>query len=258
MNINMAGNTPPIYIDTPLALIHTPKFKTGKDDPFTIEASHMALSHNSFIRGLNSIYQQAPRVQHPVDKSGFVGYCLAWIECVATHHHYEEIELFPNIDMAAGQKGLMDNAVHEHEAFCGGMEQMKKYLLDNDADFCSTELVAIMDSFKEPLHSHHKAEPDAIVALAKYSTPDKPIDILGIADAAGKKQVNLGFMFNTLPVFFLNMETVKFEDGIWHGVFPPLKGIAKTVMNKAVPMWHSGRWRFASCSPDGEAKQLAV
>ncbi|KAI1778550.1 hypothetical protein F4818DRAFT_406431 [Hypoxylon cercidicola] len=254
----MASSKLPIYTDTPLALIHTPKFNTGRDDAFTIEASHMALSHNSFIRGFNTIYQQAPRIQHPVDKTDFIGYCLAWIECVATHHHYEETELFPNVDRAAGRKGLMDGAVHEHEAFYGGMERMKKYLLDEGTDFSSTELIAIMDSFKEPLHSHLKAEPDAIVALAKYSTPDNPIDILGIADAAGKKQVNLSFMFNTLPVFFLNMETVKFEDGMWHDVFPPLKGVAKMVMNRAVPMWHSGRWRFVSCSPDGEAKQLAV
>lgn len=183
----MVSNTPPIYIDTPLALIPTPKFETGQDDPFTIEASHMALSHNSFIRGFNSIYQQDPRVQHPADKSDFVGYCLAWAECVATHHHYEETEFFPNLDQAAGQKGLMDDAVHEHEAFFGGMERMKKYLLDNGTDFSSTELIAIMGSFKEPLHSHLKAEPSAIMALAKYSTQDNPIDILGIADAAGKK-----------------------------------------------------------------------
>lgn len=207
-----------MYIDTPLALIHTPKFETGQartslltfsparqhhicltnrglsfvivsDDPFTIEASHMALSHNSFIRGFNSICQQAPSVQVSVDKSDFVGYCLAWIECVATHHHYEETELFPNIDKAAGRKGLMDNAVHEHEAFYSGMERMKKYLLDKGREFSSTELIAIMDSFKEPLHSHLKAEPGAIVALAKYRTPETPIDILGIADAAGKIEI---------------------------------------------------------------------
>ncbi|OTB17082.1 hypothetical protein K445DRAFT_383028 [Daldinia sp. EC12] len=254
----MAKSTPPLYTDAPLTLIHTPKFETGQDDPFTIEASHMAISHNSFIRGFNSIYQQAPRVQQPADRYDFVGYCLAWIECVAAHHHYEETDLFPNIDKAAGRKGLMDNAVHEHEAFYGGMDRMKSYLLEKNADFSSTELIEIMDSFKEALHSHLRAEPSAIVALAKYSTPENPIDILGIADAAGKKQVNLGFMFNTLPVFFLNMETVKFEGGMWHGVFPPLKGIAKTVMNKAVPMWHSGRSRFVSCSPDGEEKHLAV
>ncbi|KAK9418954.1 putative Hemerythrin-like domain-containing protein [Seiridium unicorne] len=256
----MAGSAPPIYRDTPLSLIPTPKFQTGKDDPFTIEASHMALSHNAFIRGFNSIYQQAPRVQTPTDKTDFIGYCLAWIECVKTHHQYEESELFPNINKAAGQTGLMDDAVHEHEAFYGGMDRMKEYLTTNGNGngFSSTELISIMDSFKEPLHSHLSAEPPAIVALAKYNTVERPIDILAIANAAGKKQVNLSFMFNTLPVFFLNMETAKFEDGMWHEVFPPLKGLARTVMNKAVPMWQSGRWRFVSCSPDGNAKQLAV
>ncbi|KAI1846189.1 hypothetical protein JX265_010566 [Neoarthrinium moseri] len=276
----MAVNTPPMYTDTPLSLIPTPKFQTGKvrtygsgastwaslltivvsnqDDPFTIEASHMALSHNAFIRGFNSIYQQAPRLQTSTDKTDFVSYSLAWIECVKTHHQYEETELFPNIDKAAGKTGLMDGAVHEHEAFYSGMDRMKDYLVKEGPDFSATELIAIMDSFKEPLHNHLKAEPSAIVALAKYSTPENPIDILGIADAAGKKQISLGFFLNTVPVFFLNMETVTFEDGMWHGVFPPLKGLAKTVVNRVVPMWHSSWWRFVSCTPEGELKRLAV
>ncbi|KAI0482645.1 hypothetical protein GGR56DRAFT_620916 [Xylariaceae sp. FL0804] len=245
-----------IYKDEPLSLIHTPKFESGKDDPFTIEASNMALSHNAFIRGFNSIYQQAPRIQD--DKADFAGYCLAWIECVATHHHYEETEFFPNVNKAAGKTGLMEDAIHEHEAFQGGMEKMKAYLLEKGGSFSAAELIAIMDSFKEPLHAHLKAEPAMIVALAEHSTAERPIDILGIAGAAGKKQVTLGFMFNTLPVFFLNMETVDFEGGMWHGVFPPLHGPAKTVMLKLVPMWQSRRWRYVSCTPEGTARPLAV
>ncbi|KAM7211108.1 iron-sulfur cluster repair protein DnrN [Rhypophila decipiens] len=217
----MSENIPLIYTNTPLALIPT-------------------------------LGRAAPRIQHSADKIDFVGYCLAWVDCVATHHHYEETELFPNIDKAAGKTGLMDSAVHEHEAFQDGLDKFKTYLLDKGADeFRAAELIAIMDY-------HLKAEPPAIVALAKYSTDENPIDILGIADAAGKKQVSLGFMFNTLPVFFLNMETVEFEGGMWHGVFPPLKGMARTIMNNAIPMWHSGRWRFVSCDADGKAKQLAV
>ncbi|KAK7757108.1 hypothetical protein SLS62_000655 [Diatrype stigma] len=188
----MASSTPPMYTDTPLALIPTPKFETGQacntgqfDDPFTTEASHMAISHNAFIRGFNSIYQQARRIS-AADKPDFVGYCLAWVECVATHHRYEETDFFPNVDRAAGREGLMGGAVREHEAFYGGMERMRKYLLEKGGAFSGTQLVAIMDSFKEPLHDHLKAEPGAIVALAKYSTPENPIDILGIAGAAGK------------------------------------------------------------------------
>lgn len=248
----------PNYTDSPLPLIPTPKFQTDKDDPFTIEASRMALSHNAFIRGFNSIYQQAPRLELATNKTSFVGYCLAWVDCVVTHHHYEETELFHNIDKAAGKKGLMDGAVHEHEAFYSGMGRMKAYLQSKGQNFSSRELLAIMDSFKDALHSHLKSEPPALVALSKYSTAERPIDILGIAETAGKKQVNLAFLFNTLPVFFLNMETATFEGGMWHEVFPPFKGLARTIMLRLVPMWQSARWRFVSCTHEGQVKSLAV
>jgi hypothetical protein len=125
-------------------------------------------------------------VQQPVEKADFVGYCLAWIDCVSAHHHYEETEFVPNLNKAAGQTGLMHGAVHQHEEFYGGMERMKSYLVEKRADFSSQELIKIMESFKTALHGHLKAEPGEIVALAKYSTADKPIDILGIAEAVGK------------------------------------------------------------------------
>ncbi|KAI0509176.1 hypothetical protein F5B22DRAFT_617962 [Xylaria bambusicola] len=246
-----------MYADVPLAILHTPQFETGETDPFTVEASHMVLSHNSFIRGFNSIYQQAPRVK-AADKADFVEYCIAWHDCVDAHHHYEETELFPNINKACGRTDLMSAAVEEHATFFGGMGRMKAYLQQEGANFNGDELIAILDSFKDALHSHLKAEPPAIVALKEYSTAERPIDILGIADAAGKKQVNMSFVLNVLPVFLLNMETADFEEGMWHDVFPPFKGVVKWVLTKAVPAWHSGRWRFVSCSPDGSVKQLAV
>lgn len=109
----MTTKMPPMYSDSPLPVLHTPKFETGETDPFTIEASHMALSHNSFIRGFNSIYQQAPRIPE-ADRLDFAGYCLAWHSLIHQHHYYEETDFFPNIDKAAGKKGLMDGAVNEH------------------------------------------------------------------------------------------------------------------------------------------------
>lgn len=145
----------------------------------------MALSHNSFMRGYYTIYQQAPRVQ-TVDKADLAGFCVAWVDCVLQHHHYEETELFPIPNKAAGRTDLMAGAVHRLETFYGGMEEVKKYLLNRSGNFSGKEVVRIMESFQEKLYSHLKAEPGEIVALAKYNTPDKPVDILGIADAADK------------------------------------------------------------------------
>ncbi|MCJ1379737.1 hypothetical protein MMC17_002840 [Xylographa soralifera] len=248
---------PPLYSDNPLEVIHTPKFDTGNSDPFTFEASHMALSHNSFIRGFNSIYQQAPRIQS-ADAEDFVGYCLAWHDLVAEHHHYEETEFFVAIDKAVGEKGVMDGAVEQHAAFHDGLERFKSYLVEKGSQFSSTELLAIMDSFSEPLYSHLKAEPQQILALSRFSTPQSPIDIVAMAVEAGKKSVTPSFVFNVLPVFLLNMDTVDFEGGIWHNVFPPVNPVVKWILTRAAPMWQRRRWRFASCTPDGKVKHLAV
>ncbi|EEQ88633.1 uncharacterized protein BDCG_03753 [Blastomyces dermatitidis ER-3] len=245
------NNSPPMYTDTPLAIIPTPKFQTGNRLPPWPSATTRSSA-------ASTASTNRPLVSRRLPTSDFVGYCQAWIECVKTHHHYEETELFPNINKAAGTTGLTEDAVQEHGLFYAGMDRMKAYLDEKSAEFSAAELIAILESFKEPLHNHLKAEPPAIVDLARYSTEQNPIDIVAIAAAAGKKQINFGFFLHTVPVIFLNMETATFEGGMWHGVFPPLKGLARTSVNNVVPMWHSSRWRLASCTPEGEYKQLAV
>ncbi|KAI0812198.1 hypothetical protein GGR55DRAFT_688199 [Xylaria sp. FL0064] len=252
----MAENEAPMYTDTPLSVMHTPQFQTGNTDPFTVEASKMALSHNAFIRGYNSIYQQAPRVP-PAHKSDFVGYCLAWHDCVEAHHHYEETDFFPNVNKAAGTTGLMEGAVQEHALFHDGLGRFNKYLRKEGAAFSASHLIEIMDSFKDPLHSHLQSEPPMIVALAQHSTSQHPIDIARIAESAATKQITVSVLFNILPVFYLNMNPAEFEDGMWQGVFPSWKGPAKMIMSQGIPIWRSNWWRFASCSPEGKMKRLA-
>ncbi|KAM0127325.1 hypothetical protein ACHAP3_008893 [Botrytis cinerea] len=223
----------------------------------------MALSHKSFIRSFNSIYQQAPRIQSRVDKKDFL--------TVDQHHHYEDTEFFPAIEKAAGHKGLMDGAVDQHvcskkeeelsnkvaAAFHDGLERFKSYLQEKRPSFLSEELIQIMDSFSEPLYSHLKEEPQIIADLSQYNTPETPIDILAIAAEAGKKQVNISFLFNVLPIFFLNMESTEIENGLWHTSFPPVNKPIKLLMIKGAPMWQHCLWRFASCTPDGEYRNLA-
>ena len=102
-------------------------------------------------------------------------------------------------------------------AFHGGMDAFKSYLVglnSKEDQFSSARLLEIMDSFSEPLYTHLAEEPDAIVNLSHFSTPEKPLDILAIALKVGKQAVTLDFALNCLPYFMLNMETVEFENGM--------------------------------------------
>jgi hypothetical protein len=140
------------------------------------------------------------------------------------------------------------------------MDAYKSYLVGlqgKEDQFSSTSLLEIMDSFSELLYTHLTEELDAIVNLSRFSTPEKPIDIVAIALKVGKQTVTLDFALNTLPCFMLNMETVEFEDGMWGG-FPPINAPVRFILMRVLPLWHRSVWRFASCDGNRARKQLAA
>ncbi|KAM0145856.1 hypothetical protein ACHAPG_011431 [Botrytis cinerea] len=205
----------------------------------------------------SSMYTEAPLapINTPRFKTGKVTALRKFT--VDQHHHYEETEFFPAIEKAAGHKDLMNGAVDQHAAFHDGLERFQSYLQEKGPSFLSEELIQIMDSFSELLYSHLKGESQIIADLSQYNTPETPIDILAIAAEACKKQVNISFLFNVLPICFLKMESTEFENGLWHTSFPPVNKPIKLLMIKGAPMWQHCLWRFSSCTPDGEYRNLA-
>ena len=146
-------------------------------------------------------------------------------------------------------------------AFHGGLESFETYLLnitDYESGFQPTRLLEIMDSFSEPLYTHLASEPQSLLALSRFSTPEQPFDLVKMALEAGKKSVSMDFAFNTLPVFLLNMEHLEFEGGMWQNVFPPVPKPVKFLLMKLVPLWQRQRWRFASCDGNGKTKRLVA
>ncbi len=104
----------PIYADHPFSLIPTPNFslKDSKTTPDVFDelASEMALVHNIVIRGLNSIYLQAPHIK-PVDEKSFCRYIACWYTLLHGHHHGEETMFFPAVEEMTGVKGIMDTTL---------------------------------------------------------------------------------------------------------------------------------------------------
>jgi hypothetical protein len=140
------------------------------------------------------------------------------------------------------------------------MDTFKNYLVGlkgKEREFSSKQLIEIMDSFSQPLYAHLSEELDAIVNLSRFSTTENPIDIVAIALKVGKQAVTRDFALNCLPCFMLNMETVEFEDGMWHE-FPPINAPVRFILMRVLPLWHRTVWRFASCGGDRARKQLAV
>jgi hypothetical protein len=119
------ANEPFKLIETPAhaqgATVRTPRFSNIYDwqtfqkpyDQYVEGASIMALSHNVIIRGLNSIYRQAPHLEVD-DVSDFIAYAKCWFEVLDAHHTSEETSLFPQIEAMTGEIGIMESNIEQH------------------------------------------------------------------------------------------------------------------------------------------------
>src|SRR5437667_11013154 len=109
----------------------------------------MALVHNMMIRGLNSIYLQAPHIA-PKDERSFCQYISQWYRLVDIHHSGEEAEFFPQIEKLTGEKGIMDVNLNQHHAFHDGLEAFVAHFracLAGEVKYDGNKIIAMIDGF---------------------------------------------------------------------------------------------------------------
>ncbi|KAK5651510.1 hypothetical protein OQA88_11964 [Cercophora sp. LCS_1] len=248
------------WADGPMDLIATPQFQTKKTDIFTAGATHMALLHNSILRGYNSIYHQAPIVADS-DKADFVGYALTWYKFVKSHHDDEEQTLFTKIEDLLEDKNIFEETHKEHDSFLGGLAEFEKYLsgLKSPADFSGEELVGIMKKFQEPFKNHFHSEISTIAKFADHPKAPKagtPEEAAASATfkAWGKATVTKAGVLDVVPFFLLNLDRT-IEDGLWAN-WPPMPAPIKWGLINLAGAWHSGWWKFASCDAAGQPREL--
>jgi hypothetical protein len=178
------------WADTPFSLIETPS-KTENDSVnlhktlSSIEqknrkaneeaqlshssihcASEMAHAHNVLIRGLNSLYQQAPHVTQPNDIRDFLVFCKAWVVMATHHHDTEESTIFPRLAAFTNNPNIMAVNMEQHEAFHTGLLHLAEYVDQTMPEtYESAKLLAIVDGFAPALIKHLHDEIGSFLAL---------------------------------------------------------------------------------------------
>ncbi|KAK4200241.1 hypothetical protein QBC40DRAFT_226238 [Triangularia verruculosa] len=248
------------WADGPMKLITTPQFQTKKTDIFTSGATHMALLHNSILRGYNSIYHQAPLLLEQ-DKADFIGYALAWYRFVKSHHDDEEASLFTKVEELLQDTTVFEETHHEHESFLAGLAEFEKYLsgLKTPTDFSADELLRIMGTFQEPFEKHFHSEISTIAKFSEHPNAPKEGTPENTAAAAtfkawGKSTVTKAGMTDVVPFFLLNLDRTV-EDGMWAN-WPPMPAPIKWGLINIAGAFHSGWWKFASCDSNGQPQEL--
>ena len=130
----------------------------------------MALAHNIIIRGLNSVYVQAPYVQ-PADQHAFLLYARNLFGMLAIHHDSEEETIFPAVERMAGEPGVMAANVAQHQAFHGGIDALLAYIgavLGGGQPYDGRRLVRLIDAFGGALLEHLADEIQTLLDLRRF------------------------------------------------------------------------------------------
>lgn len=107
--------------------------------------------------------------------------------------------------------------------------------------------LSIMNSFSTPFHAHLAAEPQALLALSRFATPEKSFDLVQIERKQGMKAMTKEFAVNVLSVFLNNMESVEFEGRRWRN----------HLGGRRMPV-AEGRWKFLAVDGEGRLKRLVA
>ncbi|KAM7187697.1 hemerythrin HHE cation binding domain containing protein [Rhypophila sp. PSN 637] len=255
----------PVYAhEGPFKLLESPLFRLRKEDPsinLTDDeslyiASEMCTVHNLIVRGLNSIYLQAPHIK-PADEKDFTEYMDLWCILVNTHHHEEETYFFPWVEELTGEKGLMAGNLEQHKAFHGGLEHFMDYVADLQAGkekYDGKKVLELIDSFGQVLTEHLGDEIPTLLGLNKYSaiftgenSLKKKMDTMG-KDAMGSVSLS------KLAVMFANID-VEYEGGLWKS-WPPAPGFIKLLLRYIFYALNNNETRFGACDKHGRLQPL--
>jgi len=134
----------------------------------------MANVHNIFLRGLNSIYLQAPYVTKPADIMDLMLYIKAWAGGVHVHHSHEEAIFFPRVAELAKEAGLdaacMEGNAEQHHAFEDGIKGTLVWageVREGKREFDAQALLGLIDTFAPLLTQHLHDEINSLIGLDK-------------------------------------------------------------------------------------------
>lgn len=132
----------------------------------------MAQIHNTILRGINSIYNQAGHIKPgTADCEDFIFYNRCVYDFLHHHHRMEEEIFFPSLREVTGDPAFCDVLTKEHDVFDAGAEKWKEYIYTvRPEEYDGLKLKALIEGFGLALHDHLVAEIAWLLSMSKYDS----------------------------------------------------------------------------------------
>ncbi|KAJ0417421.1 hypothetical protein BJY00DRAFT_206297 [Aspergillus carlsbadensis] len=251
----MPSQTPRPWADGPWELIETPsKTKDVTSHPAIHIANIMAHTHNAMLRGLNSIYHQAPHLTTSQDKSDFLFFIRAWATWVSHHHDLEEKTMFPGYERVLGVEGFLQGNIDQHRAFESVLRDLLEYSeKTKPGEFREEDVRGLVERLAPAFREHLSGEIETLLAMQRHAEDGAKrkglLDVYKAAEAEAGKQDK-----HVVPPMVLGLRDVTFEGGNKWPEMPPL---SEWFVHYIFARRHAGSWRFLPCDTWGKPRALA-
>ncbi|RAL12065.1 uncharacterized protein BO97DRAFT_345986 [Aspergillus homomorphus CBS 101889] len=237
------------WADGPWPLIETPsKTQNVSEHPAVYIANEMAFAHNSMLRGLNSIYLQAPHISDPQDISDFLFFVHAWAGWVSHHHVLEEEKMFPGFESVIGIPSFLESNVEQHHSFQPLLKQLLEYSTETQpADYQATVVRQLIEKMAPSFRQHLSDEITSLLSMEPYDG-DALLKVYRECEADAGKQDK-----HVVPPMVLGLRDVTFEGGNQWPAMPPLSAWFVYYLFSGK---HAGSWRFLPCDTWGTPRAL--
>lgn len=135
----------------------------------------MAQIHNTILRGLNSIYNQALNIKAGTkDCDDFIFYNKCVYDLLHHHHISEEQIFFPLLRDLTGDSTFCDEETKEHDAFDEGANKWKEYINTTvkNEEYDGKKLRETIEEFGPALHHHLTGEIGWLLSMYKYDSEE--------------------------------------------------------------------------------------
>ncbi|KAG6908661.1 hypothetical protein DXG01_003755 [Tephrocybe rancida] len=234
-------------MSAPFALL-TERAPGDWDDIFDRQAIEMSISHNMFIRGINAVYAQAPKIRDD-QVQAFAFFCNSLLALIHHHHTIEEELLFPFFETKLG-KDTMGGNVDQHHTFQAGLEDLEIYIkevLAGTTAYVGDLVVKKLDSFAEELVKHLHEELPTIES-SKMRAAFTIKDLQDLDAALGKRILKEVSLTTVLPLGLV------LHDKSTAPEFPPLPKPILWAAQYGLWYLHSDAWAFGPCDAYGKLK----
>jgi len=202
----------------------------------------MSLAHNLIIRGINSIWKNAPLVESD-DVPAFAGYVLSCLQFIHSHHDGEEKAVFPRLQV----KLDMRHNIEQHEAFHEAMHALEDYITKVNQGlekYDGERTRKLVKDFGDPLTEHLR---DEITTLTPEKLSVFTNDELSETANAHQEHIKQLGGFTTLLPFALTAHDLR-DAPDWPPAPAPVKWFASNVtyfVNRSF-------WKFSPYTRSGE------